>query len=98
MAGELSYNSLISEIFVSSSEKIRQAFLLNAYAFRDFLIYQLNFQEFFYTVFSTLILDLICIEMILYCCSYSLVFVFLKVTFSINGCTNSRVGIKDVLD
>jgi hypothetical protein len=35
-AGELSENSLISEIFVSSSEKIGQLFLLNAYAFRDF--------------------------------------------------------------
>jgi hypothetical protein len=34
-AGELSENSLISEIFVSSSEKIWLVFLLNAYAFRD---------------------------------------------------------------
>jgi hypothetical protein len=46
-AGELSENSLISEIFVSISEKIRQGFLLNAYAFRDFLIFRLNFQIFF---------------------------------------------------
>jgi hypothetical protein len=46
-AGELSENSLISEIFVSISEKIRQDFLLNAYAFRDFLIFRLNFQRFF---------------------------------------------------
>jgi hypothetical protein len=38
-AGELSENSLISEIFVSTSEKIRQGFLLAAYAFRDFLIF-----------------------------------------------------------
>jgi hypothetical protein len=38
-AGELSENSLISEIFVSTSEKIRQVFLLNAYAFRDFFIF-----------------------------------------------------------
>jgi hypothetical protein len=38
-AGELSENSPISEIFVSTSEKIRQVFLLNAYAFRDFLIF-----------------------------------------------------------
>jgi hypothetical protein len=30
-AGELSDNSLILEIFVSASEKIRQVFLLNAY-------------------------------------------------------------------
>jgi hypothetical protein len=29
-------NSLISEIFVSTSGKNRQVFLLNAYAFRDF--------------------------------------------------------------
>jgi hypothetical protein len=46
-AGELSENSLISEIFVSTSEKIRQVFLLNAYAFREFLIFQLKFQRFF---------------------------------------------------
>jgi hypothetical protein len=38
-AGELSENSLISEIFVSTSEKIKQGFLLNAYAFRDFFIF-----------------------------------------------------------
>jgi hypothetical protein len=37
-AGELSENSLISEIFVSTSEKIRQVFLLNVYAFRDFFV------------------------------------------------------------
>jgi hypothetical protein len=44
---ELSENSLILEIFIATSEKIRQVFLLNAYAFRDFLIFQLNFQRFF---------------------------------------------------
>jgi hypothetical protein len=33
-AGELSENSLISESFVLTSEKNRQVFLLNAYAFR----------------------------------------------------------------
>jgi hypothetical protein len=38
-AGELPENSLISEIFVSTSEKIRQVFLLNTYAFRDFFIF-----------------------------------------------------------
>jgi hypothetical protein len=55
-AGELSENSLISEIVVFSSEKIRQVFLLNAYAFRDFFfIFLLNFQRFFSTLFSTLI-------------------------------------------
>jgi hypothetical protein len=46
-AGELSENSLISEIFVSISEKIMQIFLLNAYVFRDFLIFLLNFQRYF---------------------------------------------------
>jgi hypothetical protein len=46
-AGELSEISLISEIFVSSSEKISQVFLPNAYAFREFLIFRLNFQRFF---------------------------------------------------
>jgi hypothetical protein len=46
-AGELSENSLISEIFVSTSEKILLVFLLNAYAFRYFLIFRLNFQRFF---------------------------------------------------
>jgi hypothetical protein len=46
-AGELSENSLISEIFVSTSEKIGQVFLLDAYAFRDFLIFQFKFQRFF---------------------------------------------------
>jgi hypothetical protein len=46
-AGELSENSLISEIFVSTSEKNWQVFLLNAYAFRDFFIFWLNFQRFF---------------------------------------------------
>jgi hypothetical protein len=46
-AGDHSENSLISEIFVSTSEKIRLSFLLNAYAFRDFLIFPLNFQIFF---------------------------------------------------
>jgi hypothetical protein len=60
-AGELSENSLIAEIFVSTSEKIRQVFLLNAYAFRDFLILRLNFQRFFYTVFSTLVLLSACV-------------------------------------
>jgi hypothetical protein len=39
--------SLISEIFVSTSEKIWQVFLLNASAFRDFLIFRLHFQIFF---------------------------------------------------
>jgi hypothetical protein len=34
-AGEISENSLISEIFGSTSEKNRQVFLLNAYVFRD---------------------------------------------------------------
>jgi hypothetical protein len=48
-AGKLSENSLISEIFVSISEKNRQVFLLNAYDFRDFLIFRLNFQRFFST-------------------------------------------------
>jgi hypothetical protein len=40
-AGELSEDSLISEIFVSISEKERQAFLLKAYSygFRDFSIF-----------------------------------------------------------
>jgi hypothetical protein len=38
-AGELSENSLISEIFVSILEKCRQVFLLNAYGFRDFSIF-----------------------------------------------------------
>jgi hypothetical protein len=57
-AGELSENSLISEIFVSTSEKIMQVFLVNAYAFRDFLFnLQIEFSEiFFYIVFSTLAL------------------------------------------
>jgi hypothetical protein len=42
-AGELEENSLISEIYVSSSEKIRQVFLLNAYAFRDFFHLLIDF-------------------------------------------------------
>jgi hypothetical protein len=37
-AGDLSENSLLSEIFVSISENIIQVFLLTAYAFRDFLL------------------------------------------------------------
>jgi hypothetical protein len=40
-------NSLISEIFVSISEKIMQIFLLNAHVFRDFLIFGWNFQRIF---------------------------------------------------
>jgi hypothetical protein len=51
-AGELSENSLISEIFVSISENIRQVFLLNAYVFRDFVIFLLIFQRFFSTLCS----------------------------------------------
>jgi hypothetical protein len=35
-AEELSDNSLISEIFVSTLEKDRQIFLMDIYAFRDF--------------------------------------------------------------
>jgi hypothetical protein len=51
-AGELSENSLISEIFVSSSEKIRQVFLVNAYAFRDFFYLLIEFSEIFSTLCS----------------------------------------------
>jgi hypothetical protein len=51
-AGELSENSLISEIFVSTSKNNRQVFLLNAYAFRDFLIFWWSFQRFFSTLCS----------------------------------------------
>jgi hypothetical protein len=51
-AGELSENSLISEIFVSSSEKIRQVFLLNADAFRDFFHLLIEFSEIFSTLCS----------------------------------------------
>jgi hypothetical protein len=51
-AGELSENSLISEIFVSTSEKIRQIFL-NVYAFTSFRdIFNLLIE--FLEIFSTL--------------------------------------------
>jgi hypothetical protein len=54
-AGELSENSLISEIFITTSEKIRQVFLPNAYAFRDFCHLPIEFSEIFFdSVFSTL--------------------------------------------
>jgi hypothetical protein len=60
-AGELSENSLISEIFVSTSEKIWLFFLLNAYALFIYLfIYLFHFQRFvnlpieFSEIFSTL--------------------------------------------
>jgi glucan phosphoethanolaminetransferase (alkaline phosphatase superfamily) len=52
-AGELSENSLISEIFVSTSEKIRQVFLLNAYkCFQRFFNLPIEFSEIVSTLCS----------------------------------------------